>query len=348
MEDHPLNVRQATVAAPPSVGSLSTTPDPIDGVAGAPFRAAPLMDACRLPEEEAELFALAETMVAALRQYEEGLGVKHNPASVVWVGLVAAIAAVEAREAAVDAKQIVNQEMARADGEAKLYIASARVVLAYYYWPEWSDSWSATGFRNRFVDTSDSIAARHELLDSLRNHLVQNGGYENSLLNVTAARAKALVATLAAARANLAAALVLAGQRKAVCETAVVGLRRRVRLLIDELGLLMTEEDPRWHAFGLNPNATPSVPTVPELLVVTPSTPGCVNADWAAAARAAHYGVYCQMSREAGRFELMQVSDTDHVTLDSIPSGMLIRIRVTASNDLGESEPSETVEIQVP
>lgn len=232
MEDHPLNVRQATVAAPPSVGSLSTTPDPIDGVAGAPFRAAPLMDACRLPEEEAELFALAETMVAALRQYEEGLGVKHNPASVVWVGLVAAIAAVEAREAAVDAKQIVNQEMARADGEAKLYIASARVVLAYYYGPEWSDSWSATGFRNRFIDTSDSIPARHELLDSLRNHLVQNGGYENRLLNVTAARA------------TLAAVLVLAGQRKAVCETALVGLRRRVSLLIDELGLLMTEEEP--------------------------------------------------------------------------------------------------------
>lgn len=44
----------------------------------------------------------------------------------------------------------------------------------------------------------------------------------------------------------------------------------------------------------------------------------------------------------------MQVSDADPVTLDSIPSGTLIRIRVTASNDLGEREPSETVEIQVP
>jgi hypothetical protein len=66
-------------------------------------------------------------------------------------------------------------------------------------------------------------------------------------------------------------------------------LRDRARGLIDELDQLIADDDPRWHAFGLNRPSDPETPEVPESLVLTagPLGTGTVLADWADARRAA-------------------------------------------------------------
>lgn len=112
--------------------------------------------------------------------------------------------------------------------------------------------------------------------------------------------------------------------------------------------LIMAEDDPRWHAFGLNPVSFSAPAASPEWLVVIPGTAGHVTADWARAERVEHYRIYPQPLGVEYQFTLAQVADEGAVRLNSMTRGARVRIHITATNEVGESKPSETIEIQVP
>lgn len=339
------------VAAPPSVGPLPPPPSPAGRVAGTFSSRQTALPEPPLPEKMEELIELAKAMLDGLSQYGPELGVRKDSMALLQAAVGKVIAAEDSHRAARDTRQILNSTLAHVDGEAQLYLAVARKVLKHYHGADWSAAWAAAGFPNRSTEVPETMAERQQLLGCLRAYFAQHGGHENGPKNVTAARAGALTEELGAARKNFAAVLAHAIRHKVSRDAAVVVLRQRLGYLFDELGLLLAEDDPRWHAFGLSPAATASasaIPTAPELLVAVPGMTGHVNADWARAARATRYRIYRQVMGVEARFKLAHVAEEGDVTLNSLPSGAQVRLRITAVNAAGESEPSEPVEVWVP
>lgn len=343
--------RENLVAAPPSVGPLPPPPSPAGRVAGTLSSPQTALPELPLPEKMAEMLELAKAILDGLSQYGSELGVKGDSVALLQAAVGTVIAAEDSHRAALDTKQILNSTLTHVDGEAKLYLAVARQVLAHYHGAEWSAAWAAAGFPSRSTEVPESMGERQQLLGCLRAYFAQHGGHENGPRNVTATRAGSLAEELGAARKNFAAVLAHAIRHKVSRDAAAAVLRQRLGSLLDELGLLLAEDDPRWHAFGLSPVAAASasaIPTAPELLVVVPGMAGHVNADWARAARATRYRIYRQVMGVEARFKLAHVAEEGDVTLSSMPSGAQVRLRITAVNAAGESEPSEPVEVWVP
>lgn len=76
--------------------------------------------------------------------------------------------------------------------------------------------------------------------------------------------------------------------------------------------------------------------------------PGEVVADWSDAPRADRYRVWKQVVGVDAEFVAFGTPTDSDFTLTGLPSGATVKVRVTAVNDAGESEASETKQIVVP
>ena len=75
--------------------------------------------------------------------------------------------------------------------------------------------------------------------------------------------------------------------------------------------------------------------------------PGHLVAGWPPAARATQYRVYKQVT-EGEEFILAATVSATDADLNTFTPGARVRVKVTAANANGESQPSETVKLVVP
>jgi hypothetical protein len=90
------------------------------------------------------------------------------------------------------------------------------------------------------------------------------------------------------------------------------------------------------------------IPDVPEGLIVVGGGTGHLLATWESAALGERYRVYKKVVGVDNEFVLAAtVTDTES-NLNTFTPGQIVRVRVTAVNDAGESLPSDTVDQTVP
>ena len=166
-------------------------------------------------------------------------------------------------QAARQAKTTATTAQTVADSNGKAWLGVARRTLVNSFGNAWSQAWTDAGFPDNSTAVPDTIEKRQELLASLGAWLKTHPDHEVPAANVqfTAARSGELFKALSGARSGAKTAVTNTGSTKAIRDAAVEKLRRRMRGLIDELDLLLADDDPKWHQFGLNPPAARNAPT---------------------------------------------------------------------------------------
>jgi len=237
---------------------------------------------------------------------------------------------------------------AAADEDARAFIMKARDVLKVNLGTSYSQLWSEAGFTNNSIALPSSLAQRIALLMTLKAYFLAHLAHESPDLGVTNLAAATAHTALANAHAAVNACRTDVGVKRAARDSAVKTLRKRMRGLITELKQLLSGDDARWNAFGLNiPNAV-GIPEVPEGLIVVGGGTGHLLATWESAALGDRYRVYKKVVGVDNEFILAAtVTDTES-NLNTFTPGQIVRVRVTAVNDAGESLPSDTVEQMVP
>ena len=300
-----------------------------------------------LPKAQAPLLTLAEDMADGLHVHEVPVGVHHNTE----IKMRAWILALRQAEENFQAKTVVKGDgvtaQTVADSNGKSFIKSARKVLSVTLGERWSEAWSDVGFPDHSTAVPSTIAKRQELLARLRDYFTANAARENAGLNVTAARAGLLFTALSDARSALNETLNQLGALKVLRDQKDADLRTGMTNLIGELEQLLDPLDPLWEAFGLNPPGAVNPPDVPESLVLTAGAAGTVVADWADASRALRYHIWVMILTVDTEYQNVLTREVSDATLTDLPSGKTIKVRITAVNDTGESQPGEEMEIVV-
>lgn len=187
---------------------------------------------------------------------------------------------------------------------------------------------------------------RFDLLQMLVRYFQANPSYENPQLKVTAPIGTEILVELAARRTACAEAIRQTTQTKEALDTALEAVRKRLRGLIDELHLLLSDSDPLWYAFGLNAPADPSTPSAPDGLHFQLNGTTAYM-EWADSRRAERYRIWKQTDGvDEGFVSVGTVWESDYIYSD-LPAGKVTRIQVTAINAAGESQGSAPVEIAV-
>lgn len=294
-----------------------------------------------LPKQHDQLLTLAEDASDGATAHESSIGLAQNLGVNIQADLDVLRAAQNDHLQMRTAKTATTAAQTIADSNGKAFIASAKGVLANFLGASWSAAWLPVGFVGNSLAVPSTIGERQELLRSLANYFTANQGNQNIPLNVTQARALALFNALSAARSAAHDASTNAGVQRAARDAAAELLRRRLRGLIDELGQLLEDDDPRWYAFGLNAPADPATPGIPDGLVLTagPAGSGICYTDCADARRAERY---VWEIKPAGSTDWTQSGDStteSDATLTGLPVGV-VKVRVKARNTAGDSAPS--------
>jgi hypothetical protein len=165
---------------------------------------------------------------------------------------------------------------------------------------------------------------------------------------VTAAFATTLHGDLSAARTTSNACDADVALKKAERDVAMKGLRNCGRGLLAELKTLLPGDDGRWRAFGFNPPSAVGLPEIPEGLEVIGSMPGHLFATFESAPLAVRYRLYRLIVGVDEDYVLAKTVTETESDMNSFTSGQVVRVRVSAVNDAGESLLSDPVEVTVP
>lgn len=307
------------------------------------------MAANSLPAGLDALSTLGEDIADGLAALGAALGMVHSTEAIVRGKLTALLTTQAEFLTAKAAKLGLTTAQTVADSNGRAFISTARNVLATFLGGEWTQAWEPTGFPNQSTAVPSTIAERQALLGMLKLYFTANAAQEVAGLNVTAARANTLFNALSDTRSAVNAGLTLIGQKKALRDVADVDLRKSLRGTIDELGLLLAPDDPRWLNFGLNLPASAETPDVPDQPVLTPGAAGMVLVDWPDAPRAVRYRVWKQILGVDPDFTVLVTVTESETTLTGQPSGATLKVRVTAINSAGaESLPGDFAQIAVP
>lgn len=301
----------------------------------------------QLPKGQDPLLTLGADFADGLHAHEAEVGVKLNPEALVRADLAALRATEGAFQTARADKKLRTAAQTIADSNGKAFIGKARKAIGFQLGDRWSAVWLPTGFPNQSTAVPDNLADRQQLLAKLKGYFTANPAHELAAQNVTAAQAEALFNALSSARSAVAEKENDLGAKKTARADAEAALRTRLSNGIEELGQLLAEDDPRWHAFGLNLPSDPDTPEQVEGLVVTPTVPGTSFVDWADARRANYYRVWVQVVGVDADFRQADRRDESDATLAGLPSGQTVKVKITAANDAGEGPESADVQAVV-
>ena len=301
----------------------------------------------QIPSTLTRLVALAEDAADGAQATGASIPLVKNTEVAIRADLISFQAAEAEFQAARAAKAAAATTAQVADSNAKAFLAAYKKLLSFTLGNAWSAAWTPAGWVGPSLELPSTLDARLTLLATAKAFLTANPASENPApaVNVTAARADALHAALSDARAAVNAAAATAGQKKAARDAAVETLRARLIGLVRELDQELTDDDPRWYAFGLNRPGDPSTPAVPAALTLTPGGPSILLVDWADARRAERYKVQRQTPGATPEWaEVAQVTESE-TTLTGLPTGVPITLRVLAANAAGDSQPGEPVTV---
>ncbi len=300
------------------------------------------------PENSDVLRALADRMADGCASHEATIGILQNTEATMRAA-IAALSAAETdlglKKSAVGAAYALLQT---ADTTGQTTLTNCKLCLAAKLGQRWSAAWEPTGFPNQSTSIPSTQDKRFTLLDALKNYFTLLPAHENAGMGATAALCGAAWTALSNARQAVADAE--AAQTAAFNTRAAVtdALRKRVRGLIQELGTLIAEDDPRWEAFGLNIPANPSAPE-PVASIVTAAAlgGGRVELRWTYATRATRYRVESFAVGVDTEWQSRGNARDLEIILKSLTPGQTQKLRVVAANDGGEASPSPEAEVVV-
>jgi hypothetical protein len=104
----------------------------------------------------------------------------------------------------------------------------------------------------------------------------------------------------------------------------------------------------RWRAFGLNLPSAVGLPDMPEGLKVSGGGPGHLLAEWESAALGERYRIYRKIVGVENEYVLVKTVTEAEANLNTMTTGQVVRVRVSAVNEAGEGPLSDPVEQTVP
>jgi hypothetical protein len=302
----------------------------------------------KLPQKKSRLFSSAEDNAAGCHAHEVAINLKQNKEADMIASLTPARAAETLFQQAKALKVDATKARQLADKAARELIQASRNVLEPKLGVQWSQSWAGAGFVDGSLAMPRTLAERIALLLSLKGHFTTYPAHESDQMGVTATALADAHTALQAANVAANASVVDLALKKVARNSAVKGLRKRMGGLITELKQLLPPDDPRWHAFGLNRPAAVGLPEVPEGLLVLIGGPGHLLAKWDAAPLGERYRVYRKIMGVDSDFVLVKTTTETEADVNSMVTGQVVKVRVSAVNEAGESTLSEPVEQTVP
>jgi hypothetical protein len=243
-------------------------------------------------------------------------------------------------------------ELARRKAVQRSLAATARAhaILACenlkpYLGSQYSQAWDTTGFVGSLA-TPYSADALQELMGELKVYYTANPDREVTDIELTAARFGSIADNMVtAAGAILSQKDVVDGLLTVRNEKAET-LHRRLRMVFNELEMLLDPLSSHWLAFGFNKPGAEKTPVKPKgLHVVLNGTSAVLN--WPSAARAQHYRIWKQVAGV----------DEDPVAIGSTPGLVFavnelahparIAFSLSAVNSGGESQRSKEVTLVI-
>ena len=125
-------------------------------------------------------------------------------------------------------------------------------MLKHYLGSQCSQRWEPIGFPNYSLRVPQKVDQRLYVLQKLTSYLRANPLQANAQLEVTSERAGKLYQELLTAGGAINHGDCEAHQCRQARDAAVAILRKTMRGLIRELGMLIAKDDPRWIIFNLN------------------------------------------------------------------------------------------------
>jgi hypothetical protein len=180
---------------------------------------------------------------------------------------------------------------------------------------------------------------RFTLLDSLKNYFTAMPANESADMGATAAICLAAWTALSDARqgvVNAESAQTTAFTNRTNAENA---LRKRVRGLINELGDLIGDDDPRWEDFGLNIPAHPSAPESVASVTLAPASGNRLEVSWPYAVRAIRFIIEIFIVGVDTEWRTGGKSKDLTTILKGFTAGQTVKVRVVAANDGGNAAP---------
>jgi len=235
-----------------------------------------------------------------------------------------------------------------ADDEAKVFITSLRDRMKKEHGTTWSQLWVDLGFVNNSLAVPRDMAGRQAMLLSNKAYLTAHPDFAVEDLDLTADEAQVRYDAISTARSTVNACTADVAVQKALRDSALKAMRKCLRGLVTELKQLMAGDDGRWHAFGFNPPDAVGMPATPEGLSLMASAPGHLLAKWLGAALAARYRLYRKIIGVDSDYVAVKTVTELEADVNTMTSGQVVRIRVSAVNDAGESPLSDAVEMMVP
>ncbi len=290
------------------------------------------------------MLALAVKIVAGLQQFAAILGIAHITKPVVDAVTLELSTARDNYDAAKAELITLRAAQTALLPSVRAYLTSVREVLKPTLGNQYSQAWDVTGFRGSLA-VPKSADELHGIVTSLKTFFTNNPGLEVLQLNVTAARADALLVQLDAVQS----AIVLQGSKVndliTVRDQKADKFTATVRSLIHELSLKLAPLDARWLAFGFNKpgaSATPEIPGKVSAILVGPSA---ASVKWSSTARAEYYRVWMRIIGLQETYSVVGSPGDLDFTLEGLPANSTIDIVVTAVNNGGESAFSEVVRV---
>jgi hypothetical protein len=161
--------------------------------------------------------------------------------------------------------------------------------------------------------------------------------------NVTAARSGSLHDDLFAANGAVGVQKTVVNDLYQARQDKAALVRRRVRLVFNELEMKIGPLDTRWLAFGFNKPGQKKTPAVPTGVTVTALTAGSYAVKWKASARAEYYRVWKQVvGVDEAPLPVGNSNDLDLI-VETLPPNATVKIAVSAVNNGGESALSAAV-----
>lgn len=310
----------------------------------------------QIPDSPEPLISLATDAEDGATAEGAGIGLVHNTAALIHQDLVAlagdpaavppVVGARNAHHAAKSAKTAATAAQRSEESNCRAFCASAVGVLKNYLGNQWNSQWQAAGF------TSGSLAMPDDplpMLGELAAYFTAHPTHENAPLGITAAICTVRKNSLSAARSAANAKVQALGAAKAASDVAVKTLYKRMTGLRAELDQLLTDDDPRWYAFGFDRPSDGWGPGPVEHLVLTPGGTGMVFADWDDARRAERYRVFKQVvGTDAQPVEVTSTAVDSQHNLTGLPSGATVLIKVVAVNSAGDGAMTAEASVVVP
>jgi hypothetical protein len=234
---------------------------------------------------------------------------------------------------------------ARSNGRA--LAGNVVTVLKPRLGKEWSADWKAVGFTTGNLSIPDNPLT---ILQQSAAYFVQHPTHEVLDLipgivppiAVTAAscNAAAQAITNATSQSNQSNTDVAAARQN--LDAGLSALRKRLSGLLNELGDLLDDNDPRWYAFGFERPSDPETGNVPENVVVAPGAAGSgrIFVDWDDARRAEKYRATVTNTANPRVVLATKIVEESEATFDGLPAGASVLVNVTTLNDAGESQSS--------